>query len=158
MLKASVRICAAAALSVSTMAISTGSTTPEILASGAVTKLEVALASQTEAATELAAWSDTAQSRGKLLYATHCLACHTTQIHWRDGRSAIDWTSLELQVRRWQRAASLGRSDNDILDVTRYLNENIYRFEGAPSPVSSSGLPAVRSEPGAHRASDRRVP
>lgn len=23
-------------------------------------------------------------SRGELLYSTHCIACHSTQIHWRE--------------------------------------------------------------------------
>jgi cytochrome c len=31
-----------------------------------------------------------AQSRGELLYSTHCVACHTAKIHWRDGRAATD--------------------------------------------------------------------
>ena len=26
-------------------------------------------------------------SRGELLYTTHCIACHSTQVHWRDKRS-----------------------------------------------------------------------
>ena len=34
-----------------------------------------------------------AQSRGELLYITHCVACHRTQIHWRDKRQVVDWSS-----------------------------------------------------------------
>ena len=78
-----------------------------------------------------------AQSRGELLYTTHCISCHTTEMHWRDKRSANDWTTLKLQVRRWQDAASLAWSDGDILDVSRYLNESIYHFERMADPVSS---------------------
>jgi hypothetical protein len=44
--------------------------------------------------------SVTAQSRGQLLYTTHNVACHTKQMHWRDGRAARKWTSLKFQVRR----------------------------------------------------------
>ena len=80
-----------------------------------------------------------AQSRGELLYTTHCIACHTTQMHWRDKRSASNWPGLKVQVRRWQDAASLAWSDGDILDVSRYLNETIYHFEQTADPVSSSG-------------------
>jgi mono/diheme cytochrome c family protein len=80
-----------------------------------------------------------AQSRGELLYATHCIACHTTEMHWRDRRSASNWPSLKAQVRRWQDAAALAWSDGDILDVSRYLNETIYHFEQTADPVSSSG-------------------
>jgi mono/diheme cytochrome c family protein len=87
----------------------------------------------------VAAPSAMAQSRGELLYTTHCISCHTTEMHWRDKRSASNWPGLKVQVRRWQDAASLAWSDHDILDVSRYLNETIYHFEQTADPVSSSG-------------------
>jgi hypothetical protein len=68
-------------------------------------------------------------SRGALLYETHCISCHSTQMHWRDGRVATDWASLNRQVRRWQENASLNWSEDDILEVARHLNERFYRFE-----------------------------
>lgn len=77
-----------------------------------------------------------AQSRGELLYSTHCIACHTTQIHWRDKKAATDWTSLSFQVRRWQDASGLGWSESDIQDVARYLNESIYRYPPMAEPVT----------------------
>lgn len=85
----------------------------------------------------IAAPSAMAQSRGELLYTTHCISCHTTEMHWRDKRSASNWASLKVQVRRWQGAASLAWSDGDILDVSRYLNESIYHFEQPADAVSS---------------------
>jgi len=84
----------------------------------------------------IAAPSALAQSRGELLYSTHCIACHTTEMHWRDNRSASNWEALKSQVRRWQDAASLAWSDADILEVSRYLNESIYHFEQTTGPVS----------------------
>jgi mono/diheme cytochrome c family protein len=78
-----------------------------------------------------------AQSRGELLYTTHCISCHTTQMHWRDNKTATDWTSLKAQVRRWQDATSLGWNDADILEVARHLNETIYRFEQTGDTRSS---------------------
>jgi mono/diheme cytochrome c family protein len=69
-----------------------------------------------------------APSRGALLYDTHCTACHTTQVHWRDRRLATDWQSLAAQVRRWQANAGLGWTDEEIDEVVRYLNTTIYRF------------------------------
>ncbi len=69
-----------------------------------------------------------AQSRGELLYSTHCISCHTTEMHWRDKKVAVDWTSLRFQVGRWQDNAGLGWTQADIDDVTRYLNESIYRY------------------------------
>lgn len=78
-----------------------------------------------------------AQARGQLLYATHCISCHTTEMHWRDKKVAVDWTSLRFQVRRWQDNAGLGWSEADIQDVTRYLNESIYHY----TETSTSSTP-----------------
>jgi len=84
-----------------------------------------------------------AQSRGELLYSTHCIACHTTQMHWRDKKRATDWNSLKAEVRRWQAAAQLRWNEDDILAVTRHLNERIYRFEQTSDRLSSL-VPAAR--------------
>ena len=80
-----------------------------------------------------------AESRGELLYATHCIACHTTQMHWRDQRIATDWIRLKAEVRRWQRTAALNWGEADIVEVARYLNESIYRFTKTPEPLASLG-------------------
>ena len=77
-----------------------------------------------------------AQSRGELLYSTHCISCHTSEMHWRDKRAATDWTSLKFQVRRWQSAAGLEWGEGDIQDVTRYLNESIYRYTQTSDPLT----------------------
>jgi mono/diheme cytochrome c family protein len=75
-------------------------------------------------------------TRGELLYTTHCVACHTTQMHWRDQRRATDWNSLKAQVRRWQATAQLGWSESDIAEVARHLNDTIYRFPQTGDRVS----------------------
>ncbi|MET0208849.1 MAG: hypothetical protein ABW220_07380, partial [Burkholderiaceae bacterium] len=80
-----------------------------------------------------------AQSRGELLYSTHCIACHTTEMHWRDKKVATDWTSLKFQVRRWQGASGLDWSEGDIQEVSRYLNESIYRYPPMADPVTRLG-------------------
>lgn len=72
--------------------------------------------------------SASAESRGELLYTTHCIACHSTQIHWRDKRVATDWNRLKEQVRLWQDRNNLAWSEDDIIEVTRYLDQRIYRF------------------------------
>ena len=69
-----------------------------------------------------------APSRGELLYRTHCIACHTTQIHWREKKLVTDWTTLTAQVRRWQANVGLNWPDRTIDEVVRYLNTTIYRF------------------------------
>lgn len=90
-----------------------------------------------------------ADARGEMLYSTHCLACHTAQMHWRDKKAATDWSSLQAQVWRWQDAALLRWSDDDILEVTRYLNQRYYRFAPTVDPLGSLP-PSPRS--GATRA------
>ncbi|RYY77817.1 MAG: cytochrome c [Comamonadaceae bacterium] len=81
-------------------------------------------------------------NRGKLLYETHCIRCHTEQMHWRAQRRATDPASLRAQVRRWQGEARLAWTDADIDAVARYLDDTIYRFPqdrqvGALQPLSN---------------------
>ncbi len=74
----------------------------------------------------------TGASRGELLYTTYCIGCHTTQVHWRDGKRATSWPALETEVRRWQKTAGLSLEDDDIDAVASYLNGLYYHFpEGA---------------------------
>ena len=70
-------------------------------------------------------------TRGELLYSTHCVACHNTEIHWRDKKLVTDWTSLQAEVRRWQEFSGLGWTDDDVVAVARYLNAFHYRY---PTP------------------------
>jgi cytochrome c5 len=81
-----------------------------------------------------------AAERGQLLYETHCIACHDTQIHWRDQRRVQDWAGLLAQVRAWQARALLGWSDADVESVARHLNERIYRL---PAPERRGDRPAA---------------
>lgn len=78
-------------------------------------------------------------TRGELLYSTHCIECHSRQMHWRAERKARDWETLKVQVRRWQGAVSLRWSESDIEDVARYLNDTIYHFPRQVSQVGSAG-------------------
>jgi hypothetical protein len=85
-----------------------------------------------------------AQSRGELLYNTHCVACHRTQIHWRDKRQVVDWPSLRAQVRLWQATELLAWDETDIEQVVRYLNDTYYRY---PSPAAPTGTARSSSGP-----------
>jgi len=87
-------------------------------------------------------------TRGGLLYETHCIACHNSQMHWRDARTVRDWAGLVAQVRNWQDRARLQWSEADILEVARHLNAAIYRLP-QPAPVQGRG-PAIG--PGAPRS------
>jgi len=83
--------------------------------------------------------STTAPARGQLLYDTHCIECHNSQMHWRDKKLASDWVSLKAQVTHWQAVALLNWSEADIVEVTRHLNAAIYRF--VPPARSVAALP-----------------
>ncbi|HRD97042.1 MAG TPA: cytochrome C [Rubrivivax sp.] len=85
-----------------------------------------------------------AQSRGELLYNTHCVACHRTQIHWRDKRQVVDWPSLRAQVRLWQATELLAWDEADIESVARYLNDTYYRY---PLPTAPAGTAQRLSGP-----------
>ena len=75
-----------------------------------------------------AAQGSSPQARGELLYSTFCVACHTTQMHWRDKRIAVDLPSLKEQVRRWHTNAGQKWSEADIDEVVQHLNRIYYKF------------------------------
>jgi len=81
------------------------------------------------------------RSRGELLYSTHCVSCHTAQIHWRDKRLVTDWPSLKAQVRRWQSNVGLNWNADDIVEVARRLNTLYYHY---PQTADQVGLNAPR--------------
>jgi mono/diheme cytochrome c family protein len=99
----------------------------------AMTRSQMLLAACAAALTAAVAVAQTTPKtdapRAQLLYSTHCIGCHTAQVHWRDKKLATDWTSLRAQVRRWQANTSLGWSDEEIVEVTRYLNARYYHFQ-----------------------------
>lgn len=66
--------------------------------------------------------------RGELLYSTHCDACHTQQVHWREKKVATNWANLVAEVRRWQANARLAWGAEDVEAVARYLNALHYRY------------------------------
>jgi mono/diheme cytochrome c family protein len=88
------------------------------------------------------------EGRGEMLYQNHCVACHTTQVHWRDQRLANDWISLRAQVRRWERNTGLTWSDEDVEAVSQYLNQLYYQLPDPPKDKAISWF--IRQ----HRASE----
>lgn len=70
----------------------------------------------------------TDSTRGAMLYDNHCSQCHTQQVHWRDKKIVTDWKSLVAQVDRWQRNAGLEWNENDVKEVSRYLNGEYYQY------------------------------
>jgi mono/diheme cytochrome c family protein len=98
-----------------------------------------------------AAQSTPPPDRGELLYDTHCRACHTEQVHWRDKRVAVDWPRLKREVQRWQAAARLGWSDADVVAVARHLNDTVYHLPLTDDAVAALPPPASVA-PGARAA------
>ncbi len=68
-------------------------------------------------------------SQGELLYTTHCVACHTTEVHWRAKKLAKDWRTLIAQVRRWQTNNNLHWGEEEVVAVAHYLNGTFYHFQ-----------------------------
>jgi len=95
-------------------------------------------------AISVAAQPAPSNSRGELLYTTHCVSCHTTQVHWRDKKLATDWPSLRQQVQRWASNIGMNWTDDDIAAVTRYLNTHYYRFP-APDTTAAVQPPLIRA-------------
>jgi len=88
-------------------------------------------------------------ARGRLLYETHCVACHNSQMHWRDQRIVQDWDGLVREVRRWQDRAHLGWSDADVQEVARHLNDIVYRLPRPGVPLAAGPSAALQPLPAA---------
>jgi mono/diheme cytochrome c family protein len=74
------------------------------------------------------AWAQDAE-RGKLLYETHCVACHYERIHKRDPSRSLVRTLPQLRLEVAQRAANTGRRFPlaDLDDIAEYLNRTHYK-------------------------------
>lgn len=80
--------------------------------------------------------TQTDNSRGKLLYGLHCIACHDAQVHWMANKKTSDWPSLIAQVKLWQNISNLKWSEKDVDNVARYLNTFYYHY---PMPNTVAG-------------------
>lgn len=69
-------------------------------------------------------------ARGRLLYETHCLACHYRQVHERPAERSRVRTLADLRDEVAQRAALTAQpfSLEDLEDITEYLNRSYYRL------------------------------
>ena len=82
-------------------------------------------------------------ARGQALYETHCIACHSEKVHWRDKSLVRSWADLRGQVTRFQGIAGQEWSEQEIDDVAAYLNRQFYRMQ---CPVPGCGGAAVGLE------------
>ncbi|MCX7893816.1 MAG: cytochrome c [Burkholderiales bacterium] len=82
-------------------------------------------------------------ARGRALYETRCIACHSTSVHNRSARKATDFEGVRAQVVRWSREAGSPWTAEEIDDVSVYLNELYYRFP-CPRTICRSEARAAR--------------
>lgn len=65
---------------------------------------------------------------GKILHDSNCISCHDAKVYTRVDRKVLDFTQLAAQVRRCD--ANLGSRlfDEDLAQITDYLNQAYYKY------------------------------
>lgn len=65
---------------------------------------------------------------GKTLHDANCISCHDAKVYTRPERKILDYTQLAAQVRRCD--ANLGSRlfDEDLAQITDYLNQAYYKY------------------------------
>lgn len=96
-----------------------------IIRRGHVGQLTAAIALTLSLSAALAGEATDAQS----LYQTNCLKCHGDEVYTRADRKVTSLDGLERQVRRCETALGLRWFDEEISDVTAYLNDHFYKLE-----------------------------
>ena len=79
------------------------------------------------AASSTSALAENAE-HGKKLYTERCGGCHDTKVHTRPNRIVHTYEDLVNRVRFCDNAAKAGLKDNEIYDVSEYLNNTFYKF------------------------------
>jgi len=68
-------------------------------------------------------------ANGQKLYTqSKCNQCHGTEVFTRKDRKVTNLKSLEAQVRRCDSNLNTNWFDDEIHDVTAYLNKQYYKF------------------------------
>jgi mono/diheme cytochrome c family protein len=71
--------------------------------------------------------------RGKLLYESRCDGCHAESLPGRKAKTAADFESIRTYVKRWNTSLGGAWGEEDITDVTVYLNAKYYFYVCPPS-------------------------
>lgn len=66
---------------------------------------------------------------GKKLHDTNCVKCHDSSVYTREDRFVTSRDSLKTQVQRCNVNLGTQWFDEDVNDVTDYLNTNYYKFK-----------------------------
>lgn len=91
--------------------------------------------------------------RGRTLYELGCDGCHSESVHGRAKRVASDFDDVRRWVSRWNANLGLHWGDEDVDDVSAYLNKAYYQYTCPPQvckvvslgPVSGPTRLAVAS-------------
>ncbi len=68
-------------------------------------------------------------ANGQTLFTqSKCNQCHTTSVYTKPDRKVTSLAALEAQVRRCDSNLNTNWFDDEIHDVTAYLNQQYYRF------------------------------
>ena len=70
--------------------------------------------------------------RGQALYENHCKSCHEDWAHTREGRRVASMSALRQRVAGWSFHSGLDWGNEEIDDVTDYLNRNFYQLTDQP--------------------------
>ena len=68
-------------------------------------------------------------SRGQLFYEHHCLKCHESNIHIREGNKARNVEDVKAWVIKWQAYEKLNWDQSTINAVTEHIVKQYYKFE-----------------------------
>ena len=69
-----------------------------------------------------------ASDRGELLYENHCQECHDNSVHTRKDRLVESQELLRAWVMSWTVHNGLDWSQEEVADITAYLNRAYYHF------------------------------
>lgn len=87
--------------------------------------LSISLAAAVGAAPSYAA----AQDGVETLYDQNCVSCHGTEVYTREDRKVTSLPALQRQVQRCETALGLRWFDEDISEMSQFLNERYYHFK-----------------------------
>ena len=68
-------------------------------------------------------------SHGKSLQQENCMGCHDDGMYTRENRRVGSLNGLQKQVKRCELSLGLKWFDEDVTDVTQYLNTSYYHFK-----------------------------
>ena len=83
--------------------------------------------------------------RGRGLYEESCTACHAESVHARSKRVARNFGEIRGWVERWNATLGLRWGDEEVEDVTAYLNAAFYRYAVPAAGTPKSRTPSLLS-------------